>query len=77
MTDPEASFSILITRLGLSIEPLPSCLERGHDRSAVPFPGYFGNGRPGSWRDVLRPQELEDFNRIGGAENAALGYPTD
>ena len=77
ITDPEASFSILITRLGLSIEPLPSCLERGHDRSAVPFPGYFGKGRPGSWRDMLQPQELEDFNRIGGAENAALGYPTD
>ena len=77
IADPEASFSILITRLGLSTEPLPACLERGCDRSAIPFPRYFGSGRPGSWRDALQPQELEDFNRIGGAENATLGYPTD
>ena len=77
ITDPETSFSILMTQLGLSTDPLPTCLERGHDRSAVPFPGYFGSGRPGSWRDALQPQELEDFNRIGGAENAALGYLAD
>ena len=75
--DPETSFSLLMTQLGLSTEPLPTCLERGYDRSAVTFPGYFGNVRPGSWRDALQPQELEDFNRIGGAENAALGYLTD
>ena len=74
IADPEASFSILMARLGLSTEPLPACLERGGDRSAISFPGYFGSGRPGSWRDALQPQELEDFNRIGGAENATLGY---
>ena len=75
--NPQTTFYALFVSLGIATQPLSECIERGQDRSAVRLPGYFGSGRPGTWRRFLEPNEIDDFHRIAGEENLRLGYTLD